>query len=59
MNPVTTTVGSNKWVQGFSIQNQYTKKSTAFLNTRNEESEREIKDTIPFTIAPQNNKIGI
>ena len=32
------------------IQNQYTK-SLAFLYTNNEKSEREIKESIPFTIA--------
>ena len=40
------------------IQNTY--KSLAFLYTNNERSEREIKETIPFTIAPKRIKyLGI
>ena len=34
-----------------------TQKSLAFLYTNNEETEREIKDTIPFTITTTKNKI--
>ena len=34
-----------------------TQKSLAFLYTNNERSEREIKETIPFTIALKKNKI--
>ena len=35
-------------------------KSLAFLYTNNEKSEREIKESIPFTIATQKNKyLGI
>ena len=32
-------------------------KSVAFLHTNNEVTEREIKESIPFTIAPKNRKI--
>ena len=35
-------------VTGYKI---HTQKSLAFLYTNNDESEREIKDSIPFTIA--------
>ena len=35
-------------VAGYKINTQ---KSLAFLNTNNEKSEREIKESIPFTIA--------
>ena len=35
----------------------YTQKSLAFLYTNNEKTEREIKETIPFTIAMEKNKI--
>ena len=35
-------------IAGFKI---YTHKSLAFLHTNNEKTEREIKETIPFTIA--------
>ena len=34
-------------------------KSIAFQYTNNEAAEREMKKTIPFTIAPKNNKIEI
>ena len=37
-------------VSGYKIN---TEKSLAFLNTNNERSEREIKETIPFTIAKE------
>ena len=44
-------------VAGYKIN---TKKSLAFLYTNNEKTEREIKDTIPFTIAPKRIKyLGI
>ena len=41
---------SNKYseVAGYKI---YTQKSLAFLYTNNEKTEREIKETIPFTTA--------
>ena len=32
-------------------------KSVAFLYTKNEATEREIKESIPFTIVPKNHKI--
>ena len=35
-------------VVGYNI---YTEKSLAFLYTNNEKTEREIKETIPFTVA--------
>ena len=35
-------------VSGYKINTQ---KSLAFLNTNNEKTEREIKETIPFTVA--------
>ena len=38
-------------VTGYKINVQ---KSVAFLYTNNEAAEREIKKTIPFTIAPRN-----
>ena len=41
-------------VAGYIINTQ---KSLAFLYTNNEKSEREIKETIPFTIATKKNKI--
>ena len=37
-------------VTGYKINTQ---KSLAFLYTNNEKSEREIKESIPFTIAPK------
>ena len=44
-------------VAGYKINTQ---KSLAFLNTNNEKSEREIKETIPFTIATKRIKyLGI
>ena len=47
------TVRSNKFskVAGYKINTQ---KSLAFLYTNNEKTEREIKETIPFTIATEN-----
>ena len=54
---------SNKDVGGFSKVSGYkinTQKSLAFLYTNNEKSEREIKDSIPFTIATERIKyLGI
>ena len=41
-------------VAGYQINTQ---KSLAFLYTSNEKTEREIKETIPFTIHKKNNKI--
>ena len=41
-------------VAGYKINAQ---KSLAFLYTNNEKSEREIKETTPFTIATKKNKI--
>ena len=41
-------------VAGYNINAQ---KSLAFLYTNNERSEKEIKETIPFTIASKKNKI--
>ena len=41
-------------VTGYKI---ITQKSLAFLYTNNEKTEREIKKTIPFTIATKKNKI--
>ena len=41
-------------VAGYKINTQ---KSLAFLYTNNEKTEREIKETIPFTIANGKNKI--
>ena len=38
-------------VSGYKINTQ---KSLAFLQTNNEKSEREIKESIPFTIATMN-----
>ena len=35
-----------------------TQKSLAFLYANNEKSEREIKESIPFTITTKNNKIS-
>ena len=44
-------------VAGYTINTQ---KSLAFLYTNNEKSEREIKESIPFTIAPKKIKhLGI
>ena len=42
-------------VAGYKINTQ---KSLAFLYTNNEKSEREIKESIPFTIAKKKNKIS-
>ena len=42
-------------VTGYKINTQ---KSLAFLYTNNEKSEREIKESIPFTIATKKNKIS-
>ena len=39
---------------GYKINTQ---KSLAFLYTNNEKIEREIKETVPFTIANEKNKI--
>ena len=36
-----------------------TQKSLAFLYTNNEKSEKEIKESIPFTIATKKNKISM
>ena len=41
-------------VPGYKVNTQ---KSLAFLYTNNEKSEREIKESIPFTIATKKNKI--
>ena len=41
-------------VSGYKIN---TRKSLAFLYTNDERSEREIKETIPFTTATKKNKI--
>ena len=41
-------------LQDYKINSQ---KSLAFLYTNNEKREREIKETIPFTIAKKKNKI--
>ena len=41
-------------VEGYKVNTQ---KSLAFLYTNNEETEREIKETIPFTIAMKKKKI--
>ena len=41
-------------IAGYKINTQ---KSLAFLYTNNEKTEREIKETIPFTIATKKNKI--
>ena len=41
-------------VSGYKINTQ---KSFAFLYTNNEKIEREIKETIPFTIANEKNKV--
>ena len=41
-------------VAGYKINAQ---KSLAFLYTNNKKSEREIKETLPFTIATKKNKI--
>ena len=43
-------------VSGYKINTQ---KSLAFLYTNNEKSEREIKDSIPFTIATKIKHLGI
>ena len=42
-------------VAGYKINTQ---KSLAFLHTNNEKTEREIKETIPFTTAIKNNILG-
>ena len=41
-------------VAGYNINTQ---KSLAFLYTNNEKTDREVKETIPFTICNKNNKI--
>ena len=41
-------------VEGYKVNTQ---NSLAFLYTNNEETEREIKETIPFTIATKKDKI--
>ena len=46
-NPLELISGFSK-VAGYKVDTQ---KSLAFLYTNNEKSEREIKDSIPFTIA--------
>ena len=43
-------------VMGYNINTQ---KSLAFLYTNNEKSEREIKESIPFTIAKKKKYLGI
>ena len=40
-----------------AIYKMNTQKSLAFLYTNNEKTEREIKETIPFTIAMKKNKL--
>ena len=43
-----------------NLQDMNTQKSLAFLYTNNEKTEREIKETIPFTIATKRIKyLGI
>ena len=50
-------IGEFKKVSGYKINTQ---KSLAFLYTNNEKSEREIKGSIPFTIATKRIKyLGI
>ena len=47
-------INEDSKVAGYKINTQ---KSLAFLYTNNEKSEREVKETIPFTIAKKENKI--
>ena len=50
-------INENSKIAGYKINTQ---KSIAFLYTNNEKSEREIKETIPFTIATKRIKyLGI
>ena len=50
-------INENSKVAGYKINTQ---KSLAFLDTNNEKTEREIKETIPFTIATKRIKyLGI
>ena len=50
-------ISENSKVAGYKINTQ---KSLAFLDTNNEKTEREIKETIPFTIATKRIKyLGI
>ena len=47
-------INKHNKVAGYKINTQ---KSLAFLYTNNEKVEKEIKETIPFTIATKKNKI--
>ena len=48
------------WLVGMNICTAITQKSLAFLYTNNEKIEREIKETIPFTISTKRIKyLGI
>ena len=48
------------WLVGMNICTAITQKSLAFLYTNNEKIEREIKETVPFTIATKRIKcLGI
>ena len=52
-NPIDVTRKLLKFINEFGIVSEYkinTHKSVAFLSTYNKRSEREIKETIPFTI---------
>ena len=58
-NPKDTTRKLLELINGYSKVAGYkinTQKSLAFLYTNNEKTEREIKETIPFTIAVTKNK---
>ena len=59
-NPKDSTRNLLELINGYSKVAGYkinTQKSLAFLYTNNEKTEREIKETIPFTIATKKNKI--
>ena len=62
-NPEDSIRKSLEWINEFSKVARYkinTQKSFAFLYTNNEKSEREIKESIPFTIARKRSKyLGI
>ena len=59
-NPKDTTRKLVELINEYSKVARYkinTKKSLAFLYTNNEKTVREIKETIPFTIATETNKV--
>ena len=52
--------GWQEIIRTLNEKNMHAQKSVAFLHTNNETEEREIKESIPFTIAPKSRRyLGI